>query len=159
MKTSIFTLIDAKMLINMIRNGTKPNLLSSQWSLFVVFNLVFATLNLCFFVLQVVYNGKELNHPFGISHYRNYIFWTEYMNASVFQLELSTGDVTLLRSERPPLFGLRVYDAQSQQGELIWMCFGASAAALLLVLMKCARSRKTLSELCSWALRWPKHNL
>ncbi|TNN03201.1 hypothetical protein fugu_000230 [Takifugu bimaculatus] len=71
---------------------------------------------------MVVYNGKELNHPFGISHYRNYIFWTEYMNASVFQLELSTGDVTPLRSERPPLFGLRVYDAQSQQGELISMC-------------------------------------
>lgn len=44
------------------------------------------------------------------------------MNASVFQLELSTGDVTPLRSERPPLFGLRVYDAQSQQGELISMC-------------------------------------
>ncbi|KAI9538352.1 Low-density lipoprotein receptor- protein 1B [Dissostichus eleginoides] len=66
---------------------------------------------------MVVYNGKELNHPFGISHYRNFIFWTEYMNASVFQLELTTGDVTLLRSERPPLFGLRVYDAQSQQGD------------------------------------------
>ncbi|XP_037542041.1 low-density lipoprotein receptor-related protein 1B [Nematolebias whitei] len=66
---------------------------------------------------MVVYKGKELNHPFGISHYRNFIFWTEYMNASVFQLDLSTGDVTLLRSERPPLFGLRVYDAQSQQGE------------------------------------------
>lgn len=79
----------------------------------------FRLLHVCLSVLQVVYNGKELNHPFGISHYRNYIFWTEYMNASVFQLELSTGDVTLLRSERPPLFGLRVYDAQSQQGELI----------------------------------------
>lgn len=88
----------------------------------VHFNLLVATLHLCFFLLQVVYNGKELNHPFGISHYRNYIFWTEYMNASVFQLELSTGDVTLLRSERPPLFGLRVYDAQSQQGELL-LCF------------------------------------
>lgn len=41
------------------------------------------------------------------------------MNASVFQLDLFTGDVTPLRSERPPLFGLRVYDAQSQQGWLI----------------------------------------
>lgn len=79
-------------------------------------------------VLQVVYSGKELNHPFGISHYRNFIFWTEYMNASVFQLELSTGDVTLLRSERPPLFGLRVYDAQSQQG---WL------PSLHLVLIQC----------------------
>lgn len=38
------------------------------------------------------------------------------MNASVFQLDLSTSEVTLLRSERPPLFGLRVYDAQIQQG-------------------------------------------
>ncbi|XP_047198611.1 low-density lipoprotein receptor-related protein 1B-like [Hippoglossus stenolepis] len=66
---------------------------------------------------MVVYNGKQLNHPFGISHYRNFIFWTEYMNASVFQLDLTASDVTLLRSERPPLFGLRVYDAQSQQGD------------------------------------------
>uniref|UniRef100_A0A8C7IEQ3 EGF-like domain-containing protein n=1 Tax=Oncorhynchus kisutch TaxID=8019 RepID=A0A8C7IEQ3_ONCKI len=66
---------------------------------------------------QVVYNGKQLNHPFGISHYRNSIFWTEYMNASVFQLDLTSGDVTLLRSERPPLFGLHVYNAQSQQGD------------------------------------------
>uniref|UniRef100_A0A8C5A5R6 EGF-like domain-containing protein n=1 Tax=Gadus morhua TaxID=8049 RepID=A0A8C5A5R6_GADMO len=66
---------------------------------------------------MVVYNGKELNHPFGISHHRDSIFWTEYMNASVFQLDLASGDVTLLRSERPPLFGLRVYDAPSQQGD------------------------------------------
>ncbi|XP_053482709.1 low-density lipoprotein receptor-related protein 1B [Ictalurus furcatus] len=66
---------------------------------------------------MVVYNGKELNHPFGISHYRNLVFWTEYMNASIFQLDLLSGEVTLLRSERPPLFGLRVFDAQSQQGD------------------------------------------
>ncbi|MBN3319690.1 LRP1B protein, partial [Atractosteus spatula] len=66
---------------------------------------------------MVVYNGKELNHPFGISHYQNYIFWTDYMNGSVFQLDLLSGNVTLLRSEKPPLFGLQVYDAQSQKGE------------------------------------------
>ena len=71
--------------------------------------------------IQVVYNGRELNHPFGISHYRNSIFWTEYMNASVFQLDLLSGEVGLLRSERPPLFGLQVYDAQTQQGEFIDM--------------------------------------
>ncbi|XP_030628050.1 low-density lipoprotein receptor-related protein 1B [Chanos chanos] len=65
----------------------------------------------------VVYNGKEVNHPFGIAHYQNYIFWTDYMNASIFQLDLQSGDVTLLRSERPPLFALQVYNAQSQQGE------------------------------------------
>ncbi|XP_064182725.1 low-density lipoprotein receptor-related protein 1B-like isoform X2 [Anguilla rostrata] len=66
---------------------------------------------------MVVYNGKELNHPFGIAYYQNRIFWTDYMNASVFQLDLSTGNVTLMRSEKPPLFGLRVYDARGQQGD------------------------------------------
>ncbi|RXN31423.1 low-density lipo receptor-related 1B [Labeo rohita] len=63
---------------------------------------------------MVVYSGRELNHPFGIAQYQNSIFWTEYMNASIFQLDLVSSEVTLLRSERPPLFGLRVYDAQSQ---------------------------------------------
>ncbi|XP_048876028.1 low-density lipoprotein receptor-related protein 1B-like isoform X1 [Brienomyrus brachyistius] len=66
---------------------------------------------------MVVYNGRELNHPYGISVYRNHVFWTDYMNASIFQLDMSSGNVTLLRSERPPLFGLQVYDAERQQGD------------------------------------------
>ncbi|KAF7241914.1 Low-density lipoprotein receptor-related protein 1B, partial [Varanus komodoensis] len=65
---------------------------------------------------KVVYSGKELNHPFGLSHHRNYIFWTDYMNGSIFQLDLTTRNVTLLRSERSPLFGLQIYDPQKQQG-------------------------------------------
>ncbi|XP_026107646.1 low-density lipoprotein receptor-related protein 1B-like, partial [Carassius auratus] len=64
----------------------------------------------------VVYSGKELNHPFGIAHYKNYIFWTDYMNASIFRLDLSSNDVALMRAERPPLFGIQVYDPQSQKG-------------------------------------------
>lgn len=66
--------------------------------------------------MQVVYNGKDLNHPFGLSHHGNYIFWTDYMNGSIFQLDLVTRNVTLLRSERPPLFGLQIYDPRKQQG-------------------------------------------
>lgn len=65
-----------------------------------------------------MYSGRELSHPFGIAQYQNSIFWTEYMNASIFQLDLVSGEVSLLRSERPPLFGLRVYDAQSQLGKV-----------------------------------------
>lgn len=94
-----------------LRSNSSPTVFE-PWCSFVLILPQYLTLMLS----QVVYNGKELNHPFGISHYRNFIFWTEYMNASVFQLDLFTGDVTPLRSERPPLFGLRVYDAQSQQG-------------------------------------------
>ncbi|XP_062904698.1 low-density lipoprotein receptor-related protein 1-like isoform X1 [Mobula hypostoma] len=66
----------------------------------------------------IVYAGKEVNHPFGLSHYGKFIYWTEYTNGSIFQLDLLTRNVTLLRKERPPLFGLRIYDVQQQlQGE------------------------------------------
>nr|KAF6353583.1 hypothetical protein mPipKuh1_010497 [Pipistrellus kuhlii] len=65
---------------------------------------------------KVVYSGKELNHPFGLSHHGNYVFWTDYMNGSIFQLDLITNTVTLLRQERPPLFGLQIYDPRKQQG-------------------------------------------
>lgn len=70
----------------------------------------------CVYILQIVYSGKELNHPFGLSHYGNYVFWTDYMNGSIFQLDLITNEVTLLRHERPPLFGLQIYDPRKQQG-------------------------------------------
>uniref|UniRef100_A0A8C6XVP1 LDL receptor related protein 1B n=1 Tax=Naja naja TaxID=35670 RepID=A0A8C6XVP1_NAJNA len=66
---------------------------------------------------KVIYSGKELNHPFGLSHHRNYIFWTDYMNGSIFQLDLISRNVTLLKSERSPLFGLQIYDPQKQQGD------------------------------------------
>lgn len=38
------------------------------------------------------------------------------MNGSIFQLDLTTRNVTLLRSERSPLFGLQIYDPHKQQG-------------------------------------------
>uniref|UniRef100_A0A4W3IBD4 LDL receptor related protein 1B n=1 Tax=Callorhinchus milii TaxID=7868 RepID=A0A4W3IBD4_CALMI len=69
---------------------------------------------------KIVYGGKELNHPFGLSHYGNFIFWTEYTNGTIFQLDLVTRNVSLLKRERPPLFGLKIYDVQQQrqqQGE------------------------------------------
>ncbi|XP_019488618.1 PREDICTED: low-density lipoprotein receptor-related protein 1B-like, partial [Hipposideros armiger] len=66
---------------------------------------------------KIVYSGKELNHPFGLSHHGNYVFWTDYMNGSIFQLDLITNEVTLLRHERPPLFGLQIYDPRKQQGD------------------------------------------
>ncbi|KAL6462086.1 hypothetical protein MHYP_G00302310, partial [Metynnis hypsauchen] len=37
------------------------------------------------------------------------------MNASIFRLDLLSGNVSLLRRENPPLFGLQVYDPQKQK--------------------------------------------
>lgn len=67
-----------------------------------------------------MYEGPELNHAFGLCHHGNYLFWTEYRSGSVYRLERGVGSVpptvVLLRSERPPIFEIRMYDAQQQQG-------------------------------------------
>ncbi|CAO2582037.1 Prolow-density lipoprotein receptor-related protein 1 [Lemmus lemmus] len=69
---------------------------------------------------KIVYEGPELNHAFGLCHHGNYLFWTEYRSGSVYRLERGAAGapptVTLLRSERPPIFEIRMYDAQQQQG-------------------------------------------
>uniref|UniRef100_A0A6Q2XLQ3 EGF-like domain-containing protein n=1 Tax=Esox lucius TaxID=8010 RepID=A0A6Q2XLQ3_ESOLU len=65
---------------------------------------------------KMVYEGNELNHAFGLCHYKNFLFWNEYRSGSIFKLDTSNNNVTLLRNERPPLFEIRVYDAHQQQG-------------------------------------------
>ncbi|XP_066473947.1 prolow-density lipoprotein receptor-related protein 1 [Tiliqua scincoides] len=64
---------------------------------------------------KVVYDGSELNHAFGLCHYGNFLFWTEYRSGSIYRLDQTTKTVTLLRNERPPIFEIRMYDAQQQQ--------------------------------------------
>lgn len=71
---------------------------------------------LLFSLLQTVYEGQELNHAFGLCHYKHFLFWNEYRSGSIYKLDSTTGTVTLLRSERPPIFEIRMYDAQQQQG-------------------------------------------
>uniref|UniRef100_A0A8C7PU39 Low density lipoprotein receptor-related protein 1Ab n=1 Tax=Oncorhynchus mykiss TaxID=8022 RepID=A0A8C7PU39_ONCMY len=65
---------------------------------------------------KMVYEGNELNHAFGLCHYKHFLFWNEYRGGSIFKLDTTTSTVTLLRNERPPLFEIRVYDAHQQQG-------------------------------------------
>lgn len=67
-----------------------------------------------------MYEGQELNHAFGLCHYKHFLFWNEYRSGSIYKLDTTTGTTTLLRNERPPIFEIRMYDAQQQQGD--WKC-------------------------------------
>ncbi|CAH2224426.1 prolow-density lipo receptor-related 1 [Pelobates cultripes] len=64
---------------------------------------------------KAVYEGAELNHAFGLCHYGSFLFWTEYRSGSIYRLDQTSKTVTLLRNERPPIFEIRMYDAQQQQ--------------------------------------------
>lgn len=70
-------------------------------------------------IQQVVYEGQELNHAFGLCHYKQFLFWNEYRGGSIYKLDQDTKMVTLLRNERPPIFEIRVYDAHQQQGRFL----------------------------------------
>lgn len=63
-----------------------------------------------------MYEGPELNHAFGLCHYSSFLFWTEYRSGSIYRLDQASKVVSLLRNERPPIFEIRMYDAQQQQG-------------------------------------------
>uniref|UniRef100_A0A7M4FXS6 LDL receptor related protein 1 n=1 Tax=Crocodylus porosus TaxID=8502 RepID=A0A7M4FXS6_CROPO len=65
--------------------------------------------------IQIVYEGPELNHAFGLCHYSTFLFWTEYRSGSIYRLDQASKAVSLLRNERPPIFEIRMYDAQQQQ--------------------------------------------
>ncbi|XP_016139265.1 low-density lipoprotein receptor-related protein 1-like [Sinocyclocheilus grahami] len=64
---------------------------------------------------RTVYEGQELNHPFGLCHYKDFLFWNEYRSGGIYKLDRNTKKATLLRSERPPIYEIRTYDAQQQQ--------------------------------------------
>ncbi|XP_029548487.1 low-density lipoprotein receptor-related protein 1 [Salmo trutta] len=65
---------------------------------------------------KTIYEGQELNHAFGLCHYKHFLFWNEYRSGSIYKLDQVTKTVSLLRNERPPIFEIRMYDAQQQQG-------------------------------------------
>lgn len=70
-----------------------------------------------------MYEGQELNHAFGLCHYKQFLFWNEYRGGSIYKLDQVTKTVTLLRNERPPIFEIRVYDAHQQQGMFSFYSF------------------------------------
>ncbi|XP_030279710.1 low-density lipoprotein receptor-related protein 1-like isoform X1 [Sparus aurata] len=83
---------------------------------------------------KVVYEGQELNHAFGLCHYKQFLFWNEYRGGSIYKLDHVTKTVTLLRNERPPIFEIRVYDAHQQQGSNVCRVNNGGCSSLCLAI-------------------------
>ncbi|KAM4582658.1 low-density lipoprotein receptor-related protein 1-like isoform 1-T1 [Fundulus diaphanus] len=83
---------------------------------------------------KTVYEGQELNHAFGLCHYKHFLFWNEYRSGSIYKLDTTTGTATLLRHERPPIFEIRMYDAQQQQGSNACHVYNGGCTSLCLAI-------------------------
>uniref|UniRef100_A0A672KNV7 LDL receptor related protein 1 n=1 Tax=Sinocyclocheilus grahami TaxID=75366 RepID=A0A672KNV7_SINGR len=82
---------------------------------------------------RTVFEGQELNHPFGLCHYKNFLFWNEYRSGGIYKLDQNTKKVTLLRSERPPIYEIRTYDAQQQQSSNVCRANNGGCSSLCLL--------------------------
>ncbi|KAG8233902.1 hypothetical protein J437_LFUL005230, partial [Ladona fulva] len=63
---------------------------------------------------EVVFHGKQLDHPYGLAYHDNFLFWAEFQNGTVQRLNLLNMTLETLSIENPPLFEIRVFDNSSQ---------------------------------------------
>ncbi|XP_054720534.1 low-density lipoprotein receptor-related protein 6-like [Uloborus diversus] len=65
---------------------------------------------------ETLLSGESLNHPYGLAHYDNYVFWSEYYQGLVLRLHLPNKTITTLAKENPPVYQIRIFDASMQTG-------------------------------------------
>ncbi|XP_075238130.1 LDL receptor protein 1 isoform X2 [Lycorma delicatula] len=68
---------------------------------------------------EIVFQGQQLDHPYGLAYYDNLLFWTEFQKGSVQRFDLQNKSLVTLATENPPLFEIRVYDSDSQRESTI----------------------------------------
>ncbi|XP_077997711.1 prolow-density lipoprotein receptor-related protein 1-like [Glandiceps talaboti] len=56
----------------------------------------------------------DIQHPFGLVFYKNYLYWSEYRSGKIFKYSVRNNRAELMREETPPVFEIRVYDADLQ---------------------------------------------
>lgn len=63
---------------------------------------------------EVLVEGEHLDHPYGLAHFGNYIYWTEFQKGHILRFDTATKNISRLKTENPPLFELRFFDETSQ---------------------------------------------
>lgn len=73
-------------------------------------------------MIQVIFDKAPMEHPYGLAHSDNFLYWTEFQNGTVQRLnmtDLNNLTVTTLSVENHPLYELRVFDNSTQEGIVI----------------------------------------
>ncbi|XP_069676734.1 low-density lipoprotein receptor-related protein 1 isoform X1 [Periplaneta americana] len=67
---------------------------------------------------EIVYNGPQLDHPYGLAYFDHSIYWTEFQKGTVHRKSLNSDDnsTETLSEEFSSLFEIRVFDNTSQTG-------------------------------------------
>lgn len=80
---------------------------------------------------EVLVDGEDLQHPYGLAHFEDAVYWTEFQQGLILRYNLTSKTLTKLKTENPPLFELRFFDNNSQSGA-----------------NKCSKNNGDCSQLC-----------
>ena len=69
-----------------------------------------------FLFLQVVFEGSNLDHPYGLAYHNNVLYWTEFQKGTIQSLDLANKTLQTLNTENTPLFEIKVFDNETQTG-------------------------------------------
>ena len=63
---------------------------------------------------------RQLNHPFGVTHYKDIIFWSEYRTGYIYRYDTTktSSDPVALR-KGGLVFELKLYDPNAQAGKFL----------------------------------------
>lgn len=63
-----------------------------------------------------MFEGSNLDHPYGLAYYNNFLYWTEFQKGTIQSLDLGNKNLQTLNTENTPLFEIRVFDNETQTG-------------------------------------------
>ncbi|KAK6165881.1 hypothetical protein SNE40_022703 [Patella caerulea] len=83
---------------------------------------------------KVIVKFENLNHPYGIAVFRNFIYWAESLSGQIFCYDSMKDIRTIIRNDSNPLFDLKLYDPSIQQ--------------IGLTTLPCAKNNGGCEEIC-----------
>lgn len=61
--------------------------------------------------------GEPLVHPYGLSYFEGYIYWSEYQNGTIMRANVNKlTEIQVLQEENPKIFDIKVYSKKRQKG-------------------------------------------
>jgi len=65
---------------------------------------------------RVIAFGTNVGHPFGITHFGNFVFWTDWSHQVIRRANIQTGDIRNIREGLSGLMGIEMFDKSKQTG-------------------------------------------
>ena len=77
------------------------------------------SINLKNLTRRIIASGPRVGHPFGITHFQTFIFWTDWSKQVIARADVQTGEVHNIREGLSSLMGIEMFDKSRQKGYIL----------------------------------------